>query len=90
MRIPNVFAKGLYLNVTASSLSQHSPDWVRLFYSKPYLTRLEELTREVSLGFTFPNGGGTRGEVGHNKMMKMLEDVVRMCGLHCTGTGMSP
>ena len=55
---------------------------VRLFYSKPYLTRLEELTREVSLGFTFPNGGGTRGEVGHSKMMKMLEDVVRIrkCG----------
>jgi len=32
----------------------------RLFYSKPYLTRLEELTREVSLGFTFPNGGGAK------------------------------
>lgn len=30
----------------------------RLFYSSAYLTRLEELTRENSLGFTFPQTGG--------------------------------
>eukprot|EP00435_Cladocopium_sp_Y103_P055250 s530_g18.t1 len=32
----------------------------RLFYSSAYLTRLEELTRENSLGFTFPQTGGRK------------------------------
>ena len=31
---------------------------LRLFYSNAYLTRLEELTRENSLSFTFPQTGG--------------------------------
>ncbi|CAJ1428516.1 unnamed protein product [Effrenium voratum] len=30
----------------------------RLFYSQPYLTRLEELAREILLGFTFPKQSG--------------------------------
>ena len=37
--------------------------FTRLFYSQPYLTRLEELAREILLGFTFPkqSGGGSMG-----------------------------
>ena len=40
-------------------LTLGDPWWpLRLFYSNAYLTRLEELTRENSLGFTFPQTGG--------------------------------
>ena len=43
-------------------LTRVDPWWawcsLRLFYSNAYLTRLEELTRENSLGFTFPQTGG--------------------------------
>ncbi len=76
MRIPNVFPRGLYLNVAASSLSQHSPDRGQAFLLQAILDAPGRIDAWGFLGLYLPQ---RRRNKGGNGKQQDDEDAGRCC-----------